>query len=580
MKAYRQGKGKLTLIRSWLSWLKTFDQDILRTPERSMFVYPLSLLLICSFALFYNLNIALFEGSEGLYAHISREMALSGQYFQLTYHDHPYVNKPPLFFWVLALATRLFGENEIALRLPGALFSFATVMLTYFLGKSLFSRTAGFWAALVVATSHLVLWYGRRVLFDSMQTFFITLALFAWAKAHLKAAGSWWYPIVGVSMALAVMIKGLHGAALPLVVIIAFLLLTRDAAPLKNRSLHVTVLLTIAILAGYASLLSDNLQWHFSVFKGYNIAFTFSQQSTTAGNPAYWYLLVLWFDFFPWIALLPPSLVWLICKRPFRLERAELFVLVWFFGMLAALSLSRLKREPYLMPLTPALGLMIGQYCDSVWSSSEPKRLATVILRIMLGLLAGGFIVAMIYGPDLLHPRWQTPLSVFPLAFVTVVVVLAMVLGYAAVRSKIKLALGTVAILAVVFSVGVVGLILPAIDAAGSTRRVSDTIKSFPRSSSETLYLYSPRWPGNEDIVYYLNLEPALPRLATEEMLLARVREAGQVLAVMDNTSFAALKARQDLSLEVVHEFPQLRNKDMHLLKVRLAASPDLRQTG
>jgi 4-amino-4-deoxy-L-arabinose transferase-like glycosyltransferase len=564
-------------MRSWLNWLKKADEDILRIPEESTFIYPLSLLLICSFALFYNLNIALFEGSEGLYAHISREMALSGQYFQLTYHDHPYVNKPPLFFWVLALATRLFGENEIALRLPGALFGFATVILTYFLGKSLFSRTAGFWAALVVATSHLVLWYGRRVLFDSMQTFFITLALFAWAKAYLQAASGWWYPIVGLSMALAVMTKGLHGAALPLVVIIGLLVLTRDVTPLKHRSFHLTVLCTIGILAGYASLLSDNLQWHFSVFEGYNIAFPFSQQSATGGNPVYWYLLILWFDFFPWIALLPPSLVWLACKQPFRLERSELFLLVWFFGMLAALSLSRLKREPYLMPLTPALGLLIGQYCHSVWSSSEPKRLATATLRITLSLLAGTFVIAMIYGPDLLQRRWQTPPSVFPHAYVTVVVLLAMVLGYAAVQSKIRFALGTVAILAIVFSFGVIGLILPAIDAAGSARKTSDTIKSFPRTSSETLYLYSPSWPGNEDIVYYLNLEPALPRLASEDMLLARVSEAGHVLAIMDNTSLAALKARQDLSLEVVQEFPQRRGKNMHLLKIMPAASPNPR---
>ena len=557
------------------AWIKRVDQNILRTLEGNRFVYPLSLLLIGSFAFFYNLDIALFEGSEGLYAHISREMALSGQYFQLTYQGHPYVNKPPLFFWVLAASTRLFGDNEIALRLPGTLFSLATMMLTYFLGKSLFSRTAGFWAALVVATCHLDLWYGRRVLFDSMQTFFITLALFAWAKAYLQAASGWWYPIVGLAMALAVMTKGLHGAALPLVVIIGLLVLTRDVTPLKHRYLHLTVLCTIGILAGYASLLSDNLQWHFSVFEGYNIAFLFSQPSAPAGNPAYWYLLILWFDFFPWVALLPPSLVWLACKHPFRLERSELFVLVWFFGMLVALSLSRLKREPYLMPLTPALGLLIGQYCHSVWSTSEPKRLATAILRITLSLLAGTFVIAMIYGPDLLQRRWQTPPSVFPHAYVTVVVLLAMVLGYAAVQSKIRFALGTVAILAIVFSFGVIGLILPAIDAAGSARKTSDTIKSFPGTSSETLYLYSPSWPGNEDIVYYLNLEPALPRLASEDMLLARVSEAGHVLAIMDNTSLAALKARPDLSLEVVQEFPQRRRMDMHLLKIKLAASPD-----
>lgn len=555
------------------TWLKRTNQDGLPTSNINSFIYPCALLLMGSFVFFYNLNIALFEGSEGLYASISREMALLGQYFQLTYQGEPYTNKPPLFFWVLAVSTRWFGDNEIALRLPGALFSLGTVMLTYFLGKSLFSRTAGFWAGLVVATSHIDLWYGRRVLFDSMQMFFITLAIFAWAKAHLRTAGSWWYPIVGVSMALAVMTKGLHGAGLPLVVIIGFLVLTRDVAPLKNRSLHMTVLLMIAIVAGFASLLSNNLQSHFNIFQGFKTAF--SQHTATAGHPAYWYLLIIWFDFFPWIALLPPSLAWLISKDPFRFDRSEIFVLVWFFGMLTAFSLSGLKRESYLMPLAPPLGLLIGHYCHSIWSSPEPKRFAIAVLRIMLVVLAGAFIVAMVYGPGQLQQRWQTPMSVFPPPVVMIFLLLAILLGFAAVRSKIRLALGTVGMLAVVFSVTVVGFILPAIDAVDSARRSSDAIKSFPRSGSETLYLYSPHWPGNEDIFYYLDLEPALPRLGTEVMLVARLRETDHVLAVMDNTSFAALKTRKDLSLELVHEFPQRREKNVHLLNIRLATSPD-----
>ena len=536
----------------------------------------LSLLLIGTFAFFYNLDIALFEGSEGLYAHISREMKVSGQWFQLTYHDESYINKPPLFFWVLALFTRLFGENEIALRLPGALFSLGTMMLTYFLGKSLFSRTAGFWAAMVIATSHLFLWYGRRTLFDSMQTFFITLALFAWAKAHLQNAGNWWYPIIGVAIALAVMTKGLHGAALPLIVILSMLAVTRDYSPLKNLWFHLSVFLAVAIIAAYASVLSDNLAWHFNILGGLKSAFGVSgisdaTQTPTIGHPIYWYLLIMWFDFFPWIVLLPSSLIWLLSEHSLRLERSKVFVLVWFLAMFTALSLSTLKRESYLMALVPPLGLMIGCYCHSLHGSSKIRGFSTPVLRTMLGLLAIAFVVAMIYGPGLLQKNWGTPLSLFPPAFGTIILSLATLLVYAVIRSKIGLAIGTVGVLAISFSIAVVGFILPAIDAVSSARRASDTIKSFPRPSSEPLHLYSPRWPDNEDVVYYLNLEPALPRLASEDMLLARVREAGHVLAVMDKTSYKTLHQKTDVSVELVHEFPQRRHKNLYLLMIRPA---------
>ncbi|MER3425265.1 MAG: hypothetical protein C4293_20600 [Nitrospiraceae bacterium] len=41
------------------------------------------------FAFVQNLSISLFEGSEGLYAQIAREMALTKQFFSLTYQEEP-----------------------------------------------------------------------------------------------------------------------------------------------------------------------------------------------------------------------------------------------------------------------------------------------------------------------------------------------------------------------------------------------------------------------------------------------------------------------------------------------------------
>ena len=70
-------------------------------------------------------------------------------------------------FWLLNLSTSIWEIHEIALRLPGSLAAVGTILLTYVLGTQLMSSRAGFWAALVVATSHVFLWYGRRVLFDS-----------------------------------------------------------------------------------------------------------------------------------------------------------------------------------------------------------------------------------------------------------------------------------------------------------------------------------------------------------------------------------------------------------------------------
>ena len=199
------------------------------------------LALVGGWAYFANLHLSLLEGSEGLYAGIAGEMGRRREFFDLTYHDVPYFNKPPLFFWLLNLSTSIWGDHEIALRLPGSLAAVGTIVLTYVLGTRLVSPTAGFWAALVVATSHVFLWYGRRVLFDSTLTFLVTLALFAWIQVQLLGRNSRWYLLAFVSMALGAMLKEMHGFFLPLLVMALYAAIQRaDAwarvsAPFQNR---------------------------------------------------------------------------------------------------------------------------------------------------------------------------------------------------------------------------------------------------------------------------------------------------------------------------------------------------------
>ena len=93
-------------------------------------IYAVGLLaLVSGWAYFANLHLSLLEGSEGLYAGIAAEMARRQEFFNLTYQGIPYFNKPPFFFWLLNLSTSLWGDNEIALRVPGSLAAVAIIAL-------------------------------------------------------------------------------------------------------------------------------------------------------------------------------------------------------------------------------------------------------------------------------------------------------------------------------------------------------------------------------------------------------------------------------------------------------------------
>jgi 4-amino-4-deoxy-L-arabinose transferase-like glycosyltransferase len=537
----------------------------LRALEHNRWAHALILIPVAWFAFFHNLGVSLFEGSEGLYAHITHEMVERGDYVHLTYVGEAYANKSPLFFWVLALSTSLFGENEIALRLPGALFSIGTMALTYWIGAALFSSTAAFWAALAVATTHVFLWYGRRVLFDSMLTFFITLALLLWIRAYFQEGKRRWYALSFIPMAVATITKGLHGLALPLLVIVSFLILVRDFEPLKTKSFWIGLLSALAIIAAYAFAVELDWGGHTLIGQSSIVSLT----TPSKGHPVYWYLGVMWFDFFPWSAALPVGLALLFSNGPSETRRARVFVLTWFLGFLVMFSLSPMKRENYLAPMVPALALLVGYCCGQARSFYADHRVFARILCLLLGVLAILYMLAVTLGPGLLHRKWGIPNDLFPMWFTLGMIALALALLYALVRMNMPVAVTALAASSIVFMVGVVHIILPAIDATNSARAASLQIKTLAQRSADPVHLYTNGWPNNEDLIYYLTIDPALPWIPSNQSLLETIHRGREVVFVADKTGYRDLSQRKDLSLTMLQEFPQWRNKNAYLLLAR-----------
>jgi 4-amino-4-deoxy-L-arabinose transferase-like glycosyltransferase len=536
----------------------------------------LALAAIGFFAYFQNLDVALFEGSEGLYAHIAREMTQRGEFLHLTYLGTPYVNKTPFSFWLLALSTDLFGENEVALRLPGALFSLGTMVVTYGLGRMLFSPSAAFTAALVVATNHVFLWYGRRVLFDAGLTFFITLALYCWARACLAGRSPWWHIGAFVAMTLGTMTKAMQAAALPLLVIVLHALISRDARALKAPLFWMGAVLCASVVGVYYWVLGPAIQHHFLVDEIQHRVFSLKHLKEFHGDlPLYWYLGILWFDFFPWSALLPSLVALVIYSRPLRRNPPLLLAVLWFFGFLVAFSLAFAKREPYLLPMVPGLGLLMGYYYDAVYRPAAPPVPVMALARLMLGVVAIVFAFALFLATSLLAKRWFISASPFPLPYVLAILALGASLLYAVARGNLPRALVLNGCLAVGFMVGVIQFVLPAISQANSARALADEVRAAGRASSTPLVLFFPKWPSNEDALFYLTLPPGIPEMRTTEDLLALARQTDRVLVATNRQFLERLSARPEFVITPSREFRQPRNKHILLVAVEIA-KPDL----
>ena len=61
--------------------------------------------------------------------------------------NHVWLHKPPGALWLMAASMALFGVNELALRAPSVLLSTLGVLLTFLIGRALFSERVGLLAA-------------------------------------------------------------------------------------------------------------------------------------------------------------------------------------------------------------------------------------------------------------------------------------------------------------------------------------------------------------------------------------------------------------------------------------------------
>jgi len=414
------------------------------------------------------------------------------------------------------------------------------------------------------------------VLFDSMLAFFITLALLFWVWAYFRGGGRRWYAASFIPMALATITKGLHGLALPLLVIVTFLVIVRDFEPLKTKSFWLGLLSAIGVIAAYA--FAVELDWGGHTLLGQSSIVSLT--TPARGHPIHWYLGVMWFDFFPWSAVLPAGLLLLFSSRSSETRSARTFVLTWFLGFLMMFSLSPMKRESYLMPMVPALGLLVGYCCQQARSLWAENRMAARMLSLTLGTLAILYILAVTVGPNLLHRKWNISDDLFPLWFTVCMIGLGLTLLYAVIRFNMPAAATVLATSSILFMVGVVHMILPAIDATNSARDASHRIKTLAQHSEDPVHLYTNGWPNNEDVVYYLTVHPALPWIPSNQSLMKTIREGGKVVFVTDKSGYRDLSERKDLNVTMLQEFPQWRNKNVYLLsahqeKGRLAERAD-----
>ncbi len=145
------------------------------------------LLLLAVVLFFTNLgNYTLFNDDEAKNSVCAAEMFRRGDVIVPTFYEELRTDKPILLYWAMLTSFKLFGISEFSARLASSLFSVGTVLVTYHLGRKLYSPKIAFLAGLILSSCPLFAAVGRAATPDPVLIFFVTLsfAAFVWFVAR------------------------------------------------------------------------------------------------------------------------------------------------------------------------------------------------------------------------------------------------------------------------------------------------------------------------------------------------------------------------------------------------------------
>jgi 4-amino-4-deoxy-L-arabinose transferase-like glycosyltransferase len=347
-----------------------------------------SLLAAFTIVWLYMLGVrTLVPPDEGRYAEMAREMLVTGDWITTRLNGIKYFEKPPLQTWLNAASFAVFGIGDWQARLWTGLCGLGGVILTGYAARQVFGARAGFYAALVLGSSLFWVASGQIDSLDMGLSGMMTIALcgllLAQREQATPAENRNWMLVCWAGMALAVLAKGLIGIVLPGAVLVLYCALARDLAIWKRLHLGKGLLLFFAIAAPWfvlVGLRNPEQPYFFFVHEHWE---RFFLKTHHREGPWYYFLLMLIPGIMPWLGLLPQALANAIRRECPTGFQPKLLLLIWAVFILFFFSYSSSKLPGYILPVFPALAVLIAVYLET---ASRLNRMIAAGLLILTGL--------------------------------------------------------------------------------------------------------------------------------------------------------------------------------------------------
>jgi len=330
---------------------------------------------------------------DAMYSLQAKGIALNGNWLAPKCRGTVTFEHPPLFVWTQAAFLKVFGISDPIAKLPTALCALGAVLLTFWLARRMLSDSLAASVAMFVmlATPYFIK-YAARAMTDVPATFLFLCAIAAWLLAEDDPR---WYLAAGIFTAMALMVRGLIGLALPLA--FAAHLISVRRRPNWGYMIPALVISIAPLAAWYAHLLT-----------GYGGSFVYFHQGWLEREVygsltppwrrytgAFEYVWMLSKSYWPWLPAMLAGLVLVIRER----RRPLYLLLAWIAAVFLLCAATRSRVLRYMLPAYPAFAILTAV---SLVQWVPRRALERAMSWAAPVALAAAICIAVFW-----HPHWQ-----------------------------------------------------------------------------------------------------------------------------------------------------------------------------
>lgn len=356
-----------------------------------------------------------FEGKdERRYSQVGKEIGTGADFFVMHYMGELYPDKPPLFFWMEALSFRILGVSPLAARIPLLVTAMLALVFCYLLMLRLEGPRVALIGLITLALAFRFFWASRWVRLDMPMCAF-TFGAF-WASTRIlfpregeREAGIGWALIAWTMAALAILSKG-PGVISWLGAILTFAVVMRDRSVIaKHYPLLGLPLMMAMVLAWFIPAALMGGKDYYGPMIGTHVVERLA--GAVRHEKPFWYFFPkLLSDSLPAGLLLPAALWWAwkgdggVKGGSGDRRRSAIYLLCWLGFNLIFYSIPQGKRGQYILPLYPAVALLVARLVDAALTPGErsPRKLVLGHLWVIVAVFTLGGIAAIF---------WTKPLS-------------------------------------------------------------------------------------------------------------------------------------------------------------------------